>query len=109
MTRKLAKNVLDLNTCVLHKQNFGAQGLYTVKIFSEDLWALHLWHAKMDGVKILKMVYEDKEILVNLDLDSEILDAYNKLDEILKCDMSYRQFNNEFDRMIMPIIEKAYS
>jgi hypothetical protein len=100
--RKLKPDQIDLKSCILYNDKGD------MKCFSDDLWALHLWHAKQEGIKILKMLYDDKEILVDLDNNKEILDSMDKIQEILGYPMSYSRRGDEFDRIIMPMIHAAY-
>lgn len=100
--RKLKPDQMDLKSCILYNDKGD------MKCFSDDLFALHIAFKKGDGVKILKMLYEDKEILVDLDDEKAIVDSMDKISEILGYPMSYSRRGDEFDRILMPMIHRAY-
>jgi hypothetical protein len=100
--RRVKKDELDLAQCIIHNDRGNE------KAFSNDLWALHLRIKKDDGIQILKMLYKEKILVVDLGSEKEILDAWEKIDEMVECSSSYTRRDDEFSRFIQPMIDNKY-
>jgi hypothetical protein len=98
--RKVKKDELDLKTCVLDKKSG--------RWFSTDLLALNIEYKIMDEIKILKVLFENKEILVDLSSETEIIKLYDDLDEILDNMPTVTMRGQDHDRIILPMVARCY-
>jgi len=100
--RKTKKDELDLALCVIHNDRGD-------KAFSNDLWAYHLREKKNEGIKILKMLYKEKTMLVDLDSEKDILKTWDDIDAFVECTCNYTRRDEDFSRFIQPMIDRQYS